>query len=285
MYELFCRDPAYFQRMLEFFLHSRFRMVRLSFQPGKRAKEAVFFSIEGQLINVENNKVRFPTLTAWYNDYMKTTHSILSLEHFKEIHISTKHSIYHILKSISHRELEEFIDLKYRSSVAYLYVTRCMRNKRIACDWNKTASFIVEWEGNTYTVTRNTVNASVHVGPFLDAICDTEHTMYGLYLKQGSSVTLLTEEKLLEEPEEPEVCEPSKLVFDPLLPTPPAVESLEAMKQEIRQELHKQLRTEIRAEIRAEIHADLMTLFHTVQHMQANIQTLFQIVTPPRPIQ
>lgn len=270
MYELFCRDSAYFQRMLEFFLHARFRQIRLSFQPGRKSKDAVFFSIEGQLIHVENNKIRFNTLTDWYNSYMKTRHSVISLEHFKEIHITPRQSIYAILTSITHRELEEFIDLKYRSSVAYLYVTRCMRNKRIACDWNKTASFTVDWEGNTYTVSRTLVESSVHVGNFLDAICDTEHVMRGLYLKQGSALTLLTEEKLPEEPEEPEVCESSKPVLEPLLPT---VESLEAMKQEIRQEL------------RAEFHGDLMKLFHTLQNMQTNIQTLFQIVTMPKPIQ
>ncbi len=209
LYELFCRDPAYFQRMLEFLLHARFRSVRLNLR-GALKQDAVFFSLEGQLINIENNKKRFNTLTEWYNAIKGSKHTRIGLEQFKEIMATPKFSIYQILETVRDKEVADFIDMKYRSSILFTYISHRIRSKRMPFTWDKSQTFAVEWNGVEYSVTHThtSTNENISVGHLLDAITAPEEPITGLYLLQSGKKYLLTEDSI-----------PNT----PLLPTPEPV--------------------------------------------------------------
>ncbi len=197
LYELFCRDPAYFQRLLEFLLHSRFRAVRLALQGGLK-KDTVFFSIEGQLINIENNKIRFSTITEWYNSIKGTEHTRIELEQFKEILATNRISIYQILETVRDKEIADFIDLKYRSSILFIYISHRIRAKRLPFSWDKSQTFTVEWKDVVYNVshTNTTTQQNISVGYILDAITAPEEPITGLYLIQSGKKYLLTEDSM-----------------------------------------------------------------------------------------
>ncbi len=167
IYETYFRDPLYFQRMLEFLLHARFRAVRIYF-PEKRKEECVFFAVDGTLVDVQNNKRRFKTLTDWYNAVYKTNHDMYFTGIFSKIHISQRINLNEILQSISSSEIAEFHDVKYRSNLAYNYIFRRLRAHFIECDWEKKQDYVVEWKGHSYTVSSNhTYSTGGNVNKFL----------------------------------------------------------------------------------------------------------------------
>ncbi len=153
IFETYFRDPAYFQRMLEFFLHARFRAVRLHIQDKK--SESVFFAVDGTLVNVVNNKRRFSTLTEWFNAVQETSHDMYHTGIFNQIYITHRVTIGDILRTVDHSEIREFQDTKYRSSIAYNYIFRRLRANFIGCDWGKQQVYEVVWKGHTYAVAIN----------------------------------------------------------------------------------------------------------------------------------
>ncbi len=153
IFETYFRDPAYFQRMLEFFLHARFRAVRLHIQDKK--SESVFFAVDGTLVNVRNNKRRFSTLTEWFNAVQGTGHDMYYTGIFNQIYITHRVTIGDILRTVDLSEIREFQDTKYRSSIAYNYIFRRLRANFIGCDWEKQQVYEVVWKGHTYAVAIN----------------------------------------------------------------------------------------------------------------------------------
>jgi hypothetical protein len=150
--QTYLQDPSYFQRMLEFLLHSRFYSVRLHMANNK--KKSVFFAIDGTLIDTRDKSRRFKTLTDWYNAIHKTSHALSFTKIFEKMYISNTVNIMHILKTVSQSEIDSFQDAKYRSNMAYNYIFRRIRVNCIECDWDQ-ESFMVTWRGHTYTVSPN----------------------------------------------------------------------------------------------------------------------------------
>ncbi len=243
LYELFCRDPAYFQRLLEFLLHARFRSVRLNLR-GALKQDAVFFSLEGQLINIENNKKRFNTLTEWYNATKGTKHARIGLDQFKEIMVTSKFSIYQIIETVRDKEVADFIDMKYRSSILFTYISHRIRAKRMSFTWDKSQTFSIEWNGVQYSVTHThtSTEAKLSVGHLLDAITNPEEPITGLYLIQSGKKHLLTEDRVVHCDKSRNVqsqptsfgleydSRPTENSIPPLLPTPAAPEKKDTVE-------------------------------------------------------
>lgn len=194
--ELYCRNAPYFQRMLEFFLRSRFTAVRIYCLA--KPKESVFFSITGKLICCSDNNIQFHTLTDWYNsvsgkDIPKGDTSI-----FSEIHISKRMSMQGILSIVTHKEVEEFMDLKYRSSTVYAFVIRRLKARQILCKTTRGQSFRIHWQERFYTVQHSITVAEgpYSVGPFLDYVCDSETTLTGLFWDDGTGKRILLTEDI-----------------------------------------------------------------------------------------
>lgn len=204
IFDTYIREPAYFQRMVEFFLHARFKAVRIFLKEKK--DECVFFAIDGTLIDTKNNKRRFATFTDWYNSVFATSHSLTKRDIFSEIYITPRVNLITILSSITQKEFDEFLDIKYRSSLAYNYIVRRMRAKFMHPCSDKKTTFTIEWDGHIYYVSHmNTRSGSSTenylVDPFLSTICDETVPMKGLYIVlTDDTKVLLTEEDVRKHP-------------------------------------------------------------------------------------
>ena len=154
IYEKYFHNPLHFQRMLEFFLHARFRAVRI-FIAGKQRDECMFFATDGSLVDARNNKRRFATLTDWFNAAQKTNYDLYFTGLFQQIHITNRINLNEILTTVSPAEIAEFHDTKFRSNLAYNYIFRRLRANFIDCDWEKQQIYSVAWRGHTYNVSTN----------------------------------------------------------------------------------------------------------------------------------
>jgi hypothetical protein len=237
LFQLYIRDAAYFQRMVEFFLHGRFKAVR-PFLEGKE-REEVFFTVEGELVSVRNNRRRFATFTEWYNDGFGTSCDMNDTDIFNKIWVTRRVTLMDILKTVTAKERDEFLDIKYLSSIAYGYIQRRMRVKFIAVSGvDKKQAVTVEWQGRKYYVshTNTTTDMGFSVVRFLHTICGEESAIHGLYciMEDGSKV-LLNEEVSAAAVEETNT--------KPLLPTPPSgsLEVTELKKQMEDLKTHVQL--------------------------------------------
>lgn len=187
-------DPARFQRMCEFFLHARFRVVRPFIDKDGKGYE-VFFTVEGELVDVRNRKRRFATFTDWFNAVRGTRHGLEYKGMFDAIYVTRRITLGRILETVTPKERAEFQDVKYLSSIAYEYIQRRMRSRFIDIK-DKKQTLVVEWMGERYTISH--INASCEKGsvvPFLHAMCGEETAIQGLYcvMADGSRV-LLSEE-------------------------------------------------------------------------------------------
>lgn len=196
-FDLYESEPAYFQRMVEFFLHARFKAVR-PFLEGKEREESVFFTVEGELVNIRDNRRRHATFTDWYNAAFRTHYDRENVEVFRKIFVTRRVTLMDILMTVGPKERDEFLDCKYLSSLAYGYIQRRMRAKFIAFKWDKKQTVTVEWSGRKYYVshTNTTTDMGFSVVRFLHTICGEESAIHGLYciLEDGSKV-LLNEER------------------------------------------------------------------------------------------
>ncbi len=102
IFDIYAKNPAYFQRMVDFFLHARFRAVRVSF-PDKE-NETMFFTVEGELVNIHNNNLRFKTFTEWYNAVFETSHPLTYINIFKKIYVTKRVNLMEILTTVAMKE-------------------------------------------------------------------------------------------------------------------------------------------------------------------------------------
>ncbi len=243
---LYSREPAYFQRMVEFFLHARFKAVR-PFLEGKEREESMFFTVEGELVDVRDNRRRFATFTDWYNAVFGTAYTRSETEIFQKIYVTRRVTLMDILQTVGKKEHDEFLDIKYLSSLAYGYIQRRMRARFIAFKWDKKQTATVEWDGRKYYVshTNTTTDMGFSVVRFLHTICGEESAIHGLYccLEDGSKVLLN------EEVEEVAAVAAEETKTKPLLPTPPsespAIAELKKQMEDLKthvQLLHTDLR-------------------------------------------
>jgi hypothetical protein len=272
-FHLYIRDAAYFQRMVEFFLHGRFKAVR-PFLEGKE-REEVFFTVEGELVNVRNNRRRFATFTEWYNDGFGTSCDMNDTNIFNKIWVTRRVTLMDILKTVTAKERDEFLDIKYLSSIAYGYIQRRMRVKFIAVSGvDKKQAVTVEWQGRKYYVshTNTTTDMGFSVVRFLHTICGEESAIHGLYciMEDGSKVLLN------EEVEEAEEVEKVVVEKEALLPTPmvPNTE-LEDLKKEVADlKAHLQLlHTDVRILSPLQM-ADREKFTKEIEELRAQNQTL-----------
>jgi hypothetical protein len=274
LFHLYIRDAAYFQRMVEFFLHGRFKAVR-PFLEGKE-REEVFFTVEGELVNVRNNRRRFATFTEWYNDGFGTSCAMNDTDIFNKIWVTRRVTLMDILKTVTAKERDEFLDIKYLSSIAYGYIQRRMRVKFVAVGSgvDKKQAVTVEWQGRKYYVshTNTTTDMGFSVVRFLHTICGEESAIHGLYciMEDGSKV-LLNEE--VEEAEEVEkvVVEKAALLPTPMVPNT----ELEDLKKEVA-DLKAQLQllhTDVRILSSLQI-ADREKFTKEIEELRAQNQTL-----------
>lgn len=196
-FALYARDSAYFQRMVEFFLQSRLKAVR-PFLEGKEREECVFFTVKGDLVDIRNNRRRFATFTDWYNAAFGTKLGLDNTEIFRKIYVTRRVRLMDILTTVSAKERDEFLDIKYLSSIAYGYIQRRMRAKFIAFEYDKKQTVAVEWQGRKYYVayTNTTTDNGFSVIRFLHTICGEESAIQGLYciLENGEKILLNEEE-------------------------------------------------------------------------------------------
>jgi hypothetical protein len=280
LFQLYVRDPAYFQRMVEFFLHGRFKAVR-PFLEGKE-REEVFFTVEGELVDVRNNRRRFATFTDWYNAGFGTSCAMNDTDIFNKIWVTRRVTLMDILKTVTAKEREEFLDVKYLSSIAYGYIQRRMRVKFIAVGsggsggsgGDKKHAVTVEWQGRKYYVSHinTTTDMGFSVVRFLHTICGEESAIRGLYciMEDGSKI-LLNEE--VEEVEKV-VVEKTALLPTPNTPTIPNTE-LEDLKKEVA-DLKAQLQllhTDVRILSPLQI-ADREKFTKEIEELRAQNQTL-----------
>ncbi len=177
----YTQNPQYFQRLLEYFLRSRFRAVRLFFR-GKL--EWMYFAVDGRICDTHDRERRYESLTDWYNAEHSTSYPLWFTEIFKEIHVTGRLSILDILGTVTPKEIAEFRDESYRASLAFGYIWRRMHAKDIPCDHRakKQQAVCVEWEGGRYYVEHTRVRgaAGQSVERFLDAMA-SEEPPTGLY--------------------------------------------------------------------------------------------------------
>jgi hypothetical protein len=260
--------------MVEFFLHGRFKAVR-PFLEGKE-REEVFFTVEGELVNVRNNRQRFATFTDLYNAGFGTSCAMTDTEIFNKIWVTRRVTLMDILKTVTAKERDEFLDIKYLSSIAHGYIQRRMRVKFIAVGsvGDKKQAVTVEWQGRKYYVSHinTTTDMGFSVVRFLHTICGEESAIHGLYciMEDGSKV-LLNEE--VEEAEEVEKVVVEKAA---LLPTPntPNTE-LEDLKKEVAdlKTLVQLLHTDVRILSPLQI-ADREKFTKEIEELRAQNQTL-----------
>ncbi len=241
---LYSREPAYFQRMVEFFLHARFKAVR-PFLEGKEREESMFFTVEGELVDVRDNRRRFATFTDWYNSVFGTAYTRSDTEIFQKIYVTRRVTLLDILHTVGKKERDEFLDSKYLSSLAYGYIQRRMRARFIAFKWDKKQTVTVEWDGRKYYVshTNTTTDMGFSVVRFLHTICGEESAIHGLYccLEDGSKILLNEEVDTVAAVAA--VAAAEKTNTKPLLPTPPSecLEVTELKKQMEDLKTHVQL--------------------------------------------
>jgi hypothetical protein len=273
LFQVYVRDPAYFQRMVEFFLHGRFKAVR-PFLEGKE-REEVFFTVEGELVDIRNNRRRFATFTDWYNAGFGTSCTMNDTDIFNKIWVTRRVTLMDILKTVTAKEREEFLDVKYLSSIAYGYIQRRMRVKFIAVgSGDKKQAVTVEWQGRKYYVSHinTTTDMGFSVVRFLHTICGEESAIRGLYciMEDGSKV-LLNEE--VEEAEEVEkvVVEKAALLPTPMVPNT----ELEDLKKEVAdlKTLVQLLHTDVRILSPLQI-ADREKFTKEIEELRAQNQTL-----------
>ncbi len=136
----------YFQRMLEFVLHQRFRTVRIYMRDMKDT-ECMFFTVDGRIMDVSDDRRRFDTITDWYNAVHNTTFPIIYPGIFDEIYITQRNSLASVIDSVTQKDIQSFRDLRYKSSVAYNRVVRILRTKYIRFMWDKKTPLTLEWNG------------------------------------------------------------------------------------------------------------------------------------------
>lgn len=194
--ELYKRDALYFQRMLEFFLQSRFNAIRLYVK--EKRQNHVFFSLDGQLIDCRNNRLRFNTITEWYNTTMGTSFKHTDTSIFNSIHISQRVTIQSVLVQVSTKEVEEFLDIKYRSNQVYGFMLRQLKARKIFNSTEKRQVFTMKWQDRLYTVEHNKVVAEggYSVVSLLDYVCGSENQLTGLYYVDHKGNELLLTEDL-----------------------------------------------------------------------------------------
>lgn len=207
IYDTYFRDPLYFQRMLEFFLHARFRAVRI-YIAEKRKEECMFFGMDGSLVDVSNNRRRFKTLTDWYNAAFKTKHDIYYTGVFSQIRITQQVNLNEILQTVKRSEVAEFQDMKYRSNIAYNYIFRRLRALFINCDWQKKQDYLIFWKGHTYSVANNHTYAmdGGNINVFLKQFIGSNVGPMEICMSDGSRRSLT--EPILQEPVQELVQEP-----------------------------------------------------------------------------
>jgi hypothetical protein len=175
-------------------------------------KESVFFAIDGTLIDTRDKTRRFKTLTDWYNTIHKTSHALSFTGIFEKMYISNTVNIMHILKTVSHSEIDSFMDAKYRSNLAYTYIFRRIRANFIECDWDQ-ESFVVTWCDHTYTVSPNNTYSTDggNLRAFLENFSKVQEVP-GLAIHVSDGTTrLITEAR---EPEQPKTEIPKESLLE-----------------------------------------------------------------------
>jgi hypothetical protein len=180
--------------MVGYFLRSRFRTVRFFFPA---ATATTYITVDGYISDTQDHTVRYETFTDWYNVAHDTQYPLWWTDVFAHIHVTTRLSILDVLETVKPKEIAEFRDESYRSSLAFGYLLRRLCAKGIPCDKKQTLH--IEWEGNAYSVRHaNIISISgACVERFLDTMGNPDETPVGVYYitPQGSRV-LLTEEGL-----------------------------------------------------------------------------------------
>ncbi len=181
--EIYFRNPMYFQRMLEFVLHQKFRTVRIHMRDMKDT-ECMFFTVDGRIMDVSDDKRRFDTITDWYNAVHNTTFPIIYPGIFEEIYITQRNSLSSVIESVTQKDIQSFRDLRYKSSVAYNRIVRILRTKYIRFMWDKKTPLALEWNGVNISLGR--LHASAEHGNMnamdnlLDILGNEEKTIPGL---------------------------------------------------------------------------------------------------------
>ena len=280
LHELYRCDAAYFQRLLDFFLQSRFHTVRL--WVNQKHREPVFLSTEGEVVHCVDRSRRWKTLTEWYNDTTDSRYAAGDPAVFEHIHITRRVNIGNILKTIAHKEVDEFVDMKYRSSQVYHWILRRLKARQMT--YTATQVFQIQWEDRVYEVEKNktTTDDGYSVAPFLKYMCDETHPTGVLWRDTNGPWILLTEDLPLPKSSSEVFSEPSDITQDF---THFSVESeLQELKDRFQEyvESEKQARDELLEElscVRSELsnaQSELSVLRSETQDLRAYNQEILQ---------
>jgi hypothetical protein len=169
--------------------------------------ECMFFTVDGRIMDVSDDRRRFDTITDWYNAVHNTTFPIIYPGIFDEIYITQRNSLSSVIDSVTQKDIQSFRDLRYKSSVAYNRVVRILRTKYIRFMWDKKTPLTLEWNGVQISLGR--LHASAEQGNMnamdnlLEILGNEDKTVPGLVFVRdtGERVQLFDEEGGCEEKE------------------------------------------------------------------------------------
>lgn len=269
LHNLYRHDVAYFQRMLDFFLQSRFESVHLWI--AEKRREPVFLSTEGAIVHCVDHTRRWKTLTEWYNTITDQAFTVGDPAIFDHIHITRRVTVQNILSTITQKEVDEFVDMKYRSSQVYHWILRRLKARQMTC--TDTKVFQIQWGSRVYEVEKNktSTEGGYSVGPFLDYMCDEKQPSSISWKDEKGLWVLLTEDL----PPASVISESSDITPDF---TPSLVESdLQEMKDRFQEyvESEKWARDELLEELSC-VQSELSATQTELSSLRSEVQEILQ---------